>query len=647
MSETKVKRDKPKRQCKQMGKVPDKKVDEENRRRRRILCQLSRAPGKCPLGDCEQVVFPSGLLVHLLHKHGHEPTSMIYEVYDDQPLRLNFKLDDLELDVPQAIAILLYAGTEDKKETLPARRHLSFPNSGLLSDRRCYEHHLTMVLMICRTNWSAMLPDQKLATELEKIDQPDNIIYILWLVSPVTANRMLYTLTLFDRLYIHSRCVIRNARNYVVSQNPRDFLSLESDYLLLRHEDALDLIAEKEITRLDDNQPEGIHLELFLHEDLSANTLESRVSRHVLDTYNDHGDKMPRNKMNLDRDAQGKLSLNRKPLSVPMVPSPKTSYPEMDSFQPEEANKNTIDDQSKEPSPKVSKEKTKAREAKAKSMQGHSSELIIDKDLINKLVTDQKKFVKKELELSQEVKHLDKEENEKSHKNLEAKWSNYVIASRRRKSKAKQLIKSIQKYLQTCQEENSSVTDLEDTLREFAKADPDQLLADKGTKKRKSISPERHPRKSRQVSPEGPTGSRVRAGSNRGVTMESIEEITAIPMRKLKESLLNLQIPITKEVLETVKEAVIKSVKEAVRKVAQETVISKVNLPPEFELQEHEVREPKTNKPETQPEMQDKTKTVTETETTPKNLAKIPGVAINIESVSVTDCDSGSETCAP
>jgi len=129
--------------------------------------------------------------------------------------------------------------------------------------------------------------------------------------------------------------------------------------------------------------------------------------------------------------------------------------------------------------------------------------------------------------------------------------------------------------------------------------------------------------------------------------MESIEEITAIPMRKLKESLLNLQIPITKEVLETVKEAVIKSVKEAVRKVAQETVISKVNLPSEFELQEHEVREPKTNKPETQPEMQDKTKTVTETETTPKNLAKIPGVAINIESVSVTDCDSGSETCAP
>ncbi|XP_037726006.1 uncharacterized protein LOC119557342 [Drosophila subpulchrella] len=644
MSETKVKGDKSKRQNKKKEKVPDKKVDEEYLRRRRILCQLSRAPGICPLGNCEQVVFPSGLLVHLLHKHGHEPTKMIYIVYDDQPLRLKFKLDDLELDVPQAMAILLYAGTENKKETLPARRHLSFPNSGLLNERRCYEHHLTMVLMICRSTWTAMLPDQELATELEENDVPNNTIYIIWLVSPVTTNRMLYTMTLFDRFYIQSRGVIRNTRNYIASQNPRDFLSLESDYLLLRHEDALDLMGEKENTGHDVDLPEGIRLELFLHEDLSANFVESRISRHVLDTYNGHGAKMPRNKMNLDRDAQGKLFLNRKPLSVPTIASPKASSPEMESIQPEEAKKNTIDDQSKELAPKVSKEKTKARK-KAKPLRGHSSELIVDKDLIKSLVTDQKKVYKKELELSQEVNPKDdKEENDNCQNKLEAKWSNYVIALKRRKAKAKKLKKTMEKYLQTCQEENSSLSNLEDTLREFAKADPDQLLADKGKKKRKSISPERHPRKSKQVCPEEPTGSRMKAGSSRAVTMESIEEITAIPMRELQESIWNLQIPITKEVLETVKEAVIKSVKEAVIKVAQKTE----NLQPEFELEEQEMRKPaleSQSKPETQPEMQGKTKTVTETEMTPENLAKILGVAI--ESVSVTDCDSGSETCAP
>ncbi|XP_016948746.1 uncharacterized protein LOC108023641 [Drosophila biarmipes] len=595
---------------------PKGKKHEEHLRRQRILSQLSRAPGKCPLGRCEQVVFPSGLLVHLLHRHGHEPNTTVCIVYDDQPLRLNFKLDALEPDVPQSLAILLYAGTENKSETLPARRHLSFPNSGLLNDRRCFEHHLTLVLMICKTAWYAMLPDQQLAAELEEIDNPDNTIYILWVAAPVTANRVFYTMTLFDRYYIQSRSVIRNTRNYIVSQNPRDFLGLESDYLLLRQEEAFDLLGGPEHTRLDDDLPQGIHLELFLHEDLSAKAPESRISKHVLDTYNGSGAKMPRTKMTLDRDAQGKLSLNRKPLSVPMIGGPMGTFPEMVNDHPKEVEKCATNHQDKELATKASKARTKKR-GKARP-----------KDL---------RILKEELKMRPEVtsregksRHLEQEESDKYHANLAAKWSKYVLISQLRKAKTKKLMKTMDKYIRICQEANSSASDLEDTLRELAKMNPDQQLAVKGSQRSRSVSPERRRRASHEVAPEVPTGSRVKAGSSQGVTWAAIEEITGIPMRELQQTILNLQIPITREAMETVKETVIKSVGEAVRKVAQEKGIPRGNL----RLEEQEKRKPETR---------DKAKTHTETEVTPKNQAKIHGV----ECVSLVDCDSSSETCAP
>ncbi|KAH8346640.1 hypothetical protein KR084_007337 [Drosophila pseudotakahashii] len=647
MSGAKVKGSPPKRQHEKEETDEEEEENVKKLHRKRILGQLSRAPGKCPLGNCEQVVFPSGLLAHVLHRHGHDAKTKVSIIYDNQPFRMTFKPDSFEKGVPRALAILLYAGTEGRPQTRPARRYLSFSNCGLLNDLHRYDNHLTLILMFCKTTWSSILPDRALAAELDEINGPENDIYLMWLVSPVTASRMFYTLTAYDRFYIQSRSVIRKARNYAVSQNPKDFLCGEWDYLMLRHEEAMDLLSNVADPNRDGLTP-GIHLELFVQEDLSWCSTENGTATAVLDSFMGPGTKMPRNKMNLYRDAQGKLSLNRKPLSIPMISSPKVSYSEMDSQRQEEVKKNV----------KLfrngSKEITKARrkgeyiqagQDEAISYSSDSQETSFDSYLINSIIEGQERLLKKGLKTrqkvnSKETKNYHKKVHDKCNKNVQTKLSKYLIPSERRKAKARKLLKRINNYLETCPEESSSATDCEESRKEVTEKrtkkrglggeDFDQQPTTKNSKQRTSESLE------------NPTRSCVKARSSQGVTNES-----------LHESILNLQIPIAKEVLETMKEAVINSVKEAVRKVAEQTVITKIGLSPEFILETEPLAEPENSpetksesKPENEPETKDKAKAdlERETETPPRNLSKIPGVTIGIEAVLGSDCDTYSET---
>nr|CAQ53238.1 CG12681-PA [Drosophila melanogaster] len=243
----------------------DVEEKDNNRDRKHILNHLSRAPGKCILSNCNQLVFPSNMLVHMLRKHNNSPNTNLAIIYDNQRLRKTFNLNSLKYDEPQVLNILLYAGTEGKPHTRPARRYLSYPNCGLPHSFGRYEHHLMMNLMICKTSWFSMLPDRICGEKLEKMHgTPENTLYVIWLMGPETSSRMFYTLTAYDRYYIQSRSVIRKTRNFFLSQQPKDFLNHENDYLMLRHEEAMDLM-NGEGDEL--NQTSYIQLELFLHEE--------------------------------------------------------------------------------------------------------------------------------------------------------------------------------------------------------------------------------------------------------------------------------------------------------------------------------------------------------------------------------------------
>lgn len=302
------------------------KDPEAEKRRAQRLGHLSRAPGKCPLGACDQMVFPSGLLVHLLHKHSRDPNCTVATIYDNQPMRLSLDPRSFRGGVPQCLAILLYAGVDGKRRTEPGRRQMSFPNAGLLNDRRRYENHLTMALMICKTTFYALLADKELENDLAALNPTTSGLYVIWVVAPITTRRIFYTLTAFDRYYMQSRSVIRKVRNYTHSQNPSDFLPGESDYLLLREAEAMTMLDGRQFLngrhcfdpRLNNMGAltPGIQLELIIHDHPSTSVMQERTSRQLFETYNIPNARMPRNKFNLFRGVNGKLTLGRKPLSA-------------------------------------------------------------------------------------------------------------------------------------------------------------------------------------------------------------------------------------------------------------------------------------------------------------------------------------------
>ncbi|EDX17106.1 uncharacterized protein LOC6725132 [Drosophila simulans] len=247
----------------------DEYEKKKNRERKHVLRHISRAPGKCAL--CNQLVFPSSMLLHMIHKHNNSPNTDLAIIYDDQGLRKDFNLNRLKYDEPQALNILLYAGTEGKPQTRPARRFLSFSNYDLPHIFRQYEHHLMMILMICKTSCSSMLPVGKLK---KMRNTPENTIYVIWVIGPETTSRMFYTLTAFDRSYIQSRSVIRKTRNFFLSQRPKDFLYNENDYLMLRHEEAMDLMRGEGDELY---QTPYIKLELFVHVEPSLVSLPTQL----------------------------------------------------------------------------------------------------------------------------------------------------------------------------------------------------------------------------------------------------------------------------------------------------------------------------------------------------------------------------------
>ncbi|XP_043659607.1 uncharacterized protein LOC122624200 [Drosophila teissieri] len=650
---------------------------EDNRRRRKILGRLSRAPGTCPLGNCDQVLFPSGLLVHLLHKHTPNPDTSVVVVYDEQPLRTTFDPDSFPYDEPQAMTLLLYAGTQGKPHTRPARRYLSFSNCGLLNDRRRFEHYLPLVLMICKTSLFSMLPDRKSADKLEgKFGGPENIVYVIWLVAPVTSSRMIYTLTIFDRYYIQSRSVIRKARNYVLPQHPKDFLSNDTDYLMLRHEEAMDLMSAEED---EENKTPYIELELLLHEEPLRISSCTPSTTHLLRTYKEMRIKMPRNKLQLHRDSRGRLTLNRKPLSNPMISSAvvKSSLahlPESGAFLPFQR---LTDRQWEQRTRHSARAKVTTAEESSGSLDYPEHSVDSDVKVAPNGDPYQEKLDKAkrtEVERSdvlapkcspRKLQRCKKKPQGRYRDQLKDELVKYVIAAERRKDKAQQLLKSMESYLEACQEsdEEGDSSELKHFLNEFAVerslGGKDFSLQSIDKRKRYVDCKKRRLKKSKSQTQKEPLESREKAGgSSQEAARKCLEKIQESSIRNPEESILNLREPITNEVLQTVKEAVANSVKDAVRKAAEETIITKLDVASELELEKNEpevATEPKAEptEPETQtksvPEMepQDEAKPETEaqieTEGPPKNYTKIPGVTINIETEFTSDWHLYSE----
>ncbi|XP_017074786.1 uncharacterized protein LOC108110296 [Drosophila eugracilis] len=474
--------------------------EDEDNELERLLGQLSRVPGKCPVSGCEQVVFPSGLLSHLMHKHSREPQITVFVIFDDQPYRTRINPETFPLGIPKAIAIILYGGTDGKPETQPGRRHLSFVNYGLLNDCSQYDHHLPMILMIYKTTWCTFMNDKVAASEIEQqfCDKEDNI-YVLWVVAPNTAHRMCYSLTLFDSDYIQSRSVLRNARNYVYSQEPDDFLDIDTDYMVLRYIDAKELMNESKETKL------GLNLQLMVYEDTEGVLIEHN-SKHLLSTYTGPGCKMPRTKMNLNRNSHGKLSLNRTPTSNPSI---YTDEAVGGSF-------HSTNGPSKECIKSSSRETYVPPESDKEETHSEIEDMIINAALmktLNSKPAEYNESDENELEdsKSKRYKQSARKQKQKEHEKSVTKKTKASL----RKVDSKKLLETIKLYLEEMDEDSSSETDLEKSLQEFSDDTLEESLVDNDVdqeilvrlEKIRDECYEKLRRRTRSMSSEKPSGS--------------------------------------------------------------------------------------------------------------------------------------------
>ncbi|KAL7731532.1 hypothetical protein ACLKA6_013071 [Drosophila palustris] len=313
---------------KEMEKIMEKKLQEvkdleqREKDRREAVRQLSRVPGKCPVGKCTEIIFPSNLMMHMLHKHTHSVETTTSEVFEHEPLVVCFDPTGYEYGDNQCVASLMYGGVKNKVETLPGLSHLSIPNTALINDRRKFDNHLPIMMIACRSSWYAQLKDKQLERELVALNAKKSGIYVFWLVAPNTTRKLYYTLTVYDRHYLNSRSVVRTVRNYTHFQNPSDFLPHEDDYLVLRDSEVVEFLNfDRANSKLSGKHVKpSIPMEVIIYENPSKDPVRhcsqkelQEALQHVQELY--FKESLPQIKGALKYSARGKLSIKRKPHS--------------------------------------------------------------------------------------------------------------------------------------------------------------------------------------------------------------------------------------------------------------------------------------------------------------------------------------------
>ncbi|KAH8405236.1 hypothetical protein KR222_000064, partial [Zaprionus bogoriensis] len=191
-------------------------------------------PNTCPVGKCSDVIFPSNLMMHMLHKHADAMAceQSTIAAYEHQPIQFYLDPTDFRYGENHCVGIIAFGGVQGQRETEPALNYMSLPNMGLINSEHLYENYLPVMLIACRSSWYAQLQDKHLERQLNMLNGSRAGVYVFWLVASNTTRKLYYTLTAYDRYYHTSRSVIRTVRDYTSSQCPSEFLANDDNYLL-------------------------------------------------------------------------------------------------------------------------------------------------------------------------------------------------------------------------------------------------------------------------------------------------------------------------------------------------------------------------------------------------------------------------------
>lgn len=139
----------------------------------------------------------------------------------------------------------------------PALRGICIHNAFLPKPHEHLDAHLPILIMACRTSWSALLEDKELETKITKLENVNQHLLVLWLVSVQSTKPIHCTLTAYDKTMTSSRSIIAQVRQLNESQNPSEFLVNDVNSLRLNC---------GEINMLSHNGNECIHLEVMINE---------------------------------------------------------------------------------------------------------------------------------------------------------------------------------------------------------------------------------------------------------------------------------------------------------------------------------------------------------------------------------------------
>lgn len=244
----------------------------------RTLLGICRSPVPCPIGTCRQMVGITGVLTHLLRDHSSTfGSDDIQEVYADQSsLMIVYERFFVRNDT-NVVGVLIYAGRKGAKER-PAEMGLCRANSFLPERFAAFATHLPVLIMACRTVATSLLRQKEVEVvdnvvevgadnkdyeeddsdyaDVEDADEDE--ILVIWLATVQTTRPLHCTITVFSNDLQTSRSCIVPVRNLKDSQDPREFLTTESSFLVLR---------SGELRLLQGDDPEGsFELEILLHE---------------------------------------------------------------------------------------------------------------------------------------------------------------------------------------------------------------------------------------------------------------------------------------------------------------------------------------------------------------------------------------------
>lgn len=177
------------------------------------------APFKCALTSCNELISSSTLLVHFVKTHQRGDSSVeVKEIEENEKITLAVNSDYLKHDKNVCLGILAY-NLEDMKHS----------NALLPRDLAHIDRHMPILIMACRGNHLKMFDE-----EINFIDLDVDFITI-WLSMPETCSnrKLIATLTVHDEDFKKSLSTLVNVRNAKDSQEIREFMQKETDFLTI------------------------------------------------------------------------------------------------------------------------------------------------------------------------------------------------------------------------------------------------------------------------------------------------------------------------------------------------------------------------------------------------------------------------------